>query len=210
VFGGIDIVGYFSCLDQGCTDEQWLALDANDTWVYDYGSNQWTKMERPSDESRLPVPRNTHALAYDPDTDRVLLFGGDDGLVSLDDTWIYDYNTNAWTKIETDVHPSARDYAQLVYDPETHRMVLFGGVYYARTEETLCEPETWTFDLVTLRWEKMAPPFTPSARAWHGMTFSESAKAVVLYGGGPLREEATDELWLYSVKKDRWWQVPKQ
>ena len=54
------------------------------------------------------------------------------------------------------------------------------------------------------------PPTSPAARAWHGMAYSDAARAVVLYGGGPLREEPTDELWLYSVKKDSWWQVPKQ
>ena len=135
-------------------------------------------MPRPADESQIPVPRNTHALAYDPDTDRVVLFGGDNGLVSLDDTWIYDYGANRWTRVETDVHPSARDYGQLAYDRDSRRMVLFGGLYWENSEEILCEPETWTFDLATLTWEKMAPPTSPTARAWHGMAYSDAARAV--------------------------------
>ncbi len=64
----------------------------------------WTNMS-PVEE---PSPRYVHDMAYDNESDRIILFGGWTGSV-VNDTWAYDFNTNAWTNMSPDTRPSARD-----------------------------------------------------------------------------------------------------
>jgi hypothetical protein len=73
----------------------------NDTWAYDFNSDTWTEMQ----PNTSPSARNFHAMAYDAQADRVILFGGsewDENMndKALGDTWAYDFNTNTWEELE--------------------------------------------------------------------------------------------------------------
>ena len=50
-----------------------------------------------------PSPRTETGMAYDAESDRVILFGG---VPQNDDTWAYDLNTNTWTLMEPAARPS--------------------------------------------------------------------------------------------------------
>jgi hypothetical protein len=41
-------------------------------------------------------------MAYDSESDRVILFGGCLGQTVWNETWAYDYNDNKWEKISGD------------------------------------------------------------------------------------------------------------
>ena len=59
----------------------------NDTWIYDPGTNIWTRLEL---TGNLPARREFHSSVYDPATGRVILFGGMDyGQRKFSDTWVY-------------------------------------------------------------------------------------------------------------------------
>jgi hypothetical protein len=69
----------------------------NDTWAYDFNTDTWTEMQ----PSTSPPVRNYHAMAYDTQADRVILFGGSDSRdKGIPDTWAYDFNTNTWQELE--------------------------------------------------------------------------------------------------------------
>jgi hypothetical protein len=42
------------------------------------------------------------------------------------------------------------------------------------------------------------------------MAYSAKANAVVMYGGGPSRDEATDETWLFRTAPAMWRQVERR
>jgi hypothetical protein len=67
----------------------------DETWVYDYQQNQWTKMAPTIVGGDLSA-RKDNAMAY-LGGDRVLMFGGypNGGAES----WIYDLSENTWTKL---------------------------------------------------------------------------------------------------------------
>jgi hypothetical protein len=75
-----------------------------------------------------PSVRNKQVMAYDAEHGVVVLFGGQtpSGPIA-NDTWIYHYPSNTWKQIETESSPSARYLAQIAYDPEARRTVVFGG-----------------------------------------------------------------------------------
>ena len=98
------------------------AKDNGETWAYDVAANKWTEMKPPSG----PTGRGAAELAYDAESDRVILFGGWNKVAGgLDDTWAYDYNTNTWTEMAKG--PAKHLGARLAYDAESDRIILFGG-----------------------------------------------------------------------------------
>ncbi len=60
-------------------------------------------------EGDVPPGRSDAGMAYDPDSGKVILFGGvDSDFNCLNDTWVYDRSTNSWTKYATAEAPNAR------------------------------------------------------------------------------------------------------
>src|SRR5262249_34918185 len=57
----------------------------NDTWEYD--GHYWTPITVPDPK---PSPRSFHAMAYDPVRKKVVLYGGQAGIVTPNDNLIYE------------------------------------------------------------------------------------------------------------------------
>ena len=113
-------------------------------WSYDFIANTWSELAPESG----PEPRWYHALAYDEDTDRFVVFGGmDDGDT---ETWAYDYDSNTWVELHPDGTPSKLSRMPMVYIPEMRRMVLFGGQLDSR--QYTYSDATWLYDLNSNAW----------------------------------------------------------
>jgi hypothetical protein len=66
-------------------------------------------------------------MAYDAALGQAVLFGGSNGGgTPLNDTWVWD-GTN-WTQADPANSPSGRVWADMAYDPQQSRVVLFGGL----------------------------------------------------------------------------------
>jgi N-acetylneuraminic acid mutarotase len=122
----------------------------NETWAYDYNSNTWTSMH----PENPPSVRVYTDMSYDVESDRIILFGGGTssfGQENIDssgsnETWIYDFNSDTWTNIDTKNNPSPRKKHVVCYDRESDNIVLFGGaVFTERGYIKSWDNETWTF-----------------------------------------------------------------
>jgi hypothetical protein len=162
------------------------------TWAYDVGLNQWTEMH-PSDK---PTGVVGHGMAYDSESDRVILYGGGgETNRDLDQTWAYDYNANTWTELASG--PNAREGIQMVYDSESDRIILFGGIEVRGDAFN----DTWSYDFNTDTWENLEPTDSPSARGWHNMIYDTESNRVILWEG----EMATDDnVWAYDYDTNTW------
>jgi N-acetylneuraminic acid mutarotase len=78
----------------------------NDTWAYDYHRNRWTELH----PRHAPSARMQPGMAFDPRTNRLVLFGGFLGLYDQPsgDTWIYDVASNRWRQAFPKESPSPR------------------------------------------------------------------------------------------------------
>jgi len=56
-----------------------------ETWIYDFSNSNWTEKKF----SIKPSSRADHVMASVHGTDNVVLFGGNNSIKNLDDTWIY-------------------------------------------------------------------------------------------------------------------------
>ena len=117
----------------------------SETWLYDVAANKWTQMKPASG----PTRRAAAELAYDAESDRVILFGGaNEVLWGLNDTWAYDYNTNTWTEMAKG--PARHLGARIAYDAESDRIILFGGYDMSR----FFYYDTWAYDFNSDTWTR--------------------------------------------------------
>ncbi len=109
--------------------------DANDVWLLTgangFGTPAWTQL---SPNGMPPSPRDGHSAVYDVTTNRMIIFGGDNGCAPFfNDVWVLSNanglgGTPAWTQLAvTGTPPSPRKAQSAVYDPNTNRMIIFGG-----------------------------------------------------------------------------------
>jgi hypothetical protein len=133
-----------------------------------------------------PSARYQHALAFDSNRQRTVLFGGNNGSVNLNDTWEWD-GIN-WTQKTPTTSPSARSYHALVYDAARQRVVLFGG-----NNGSVNLNDTWEWD--GTNWILKSPTSSPSIRSGHAMTYDTIRQRVVLFGGSADNFVPNNETW---------------
>lgn len=133
-----------------------------------------------------PSPRDHHAMVYDSDRKRYVLFGGSDADPSgrsefFGDTW--EWFDNSWHRVAT-TGPSKRCHFAMAYDPVHKKTVLVGG-YGPRGGDG----NTWTWDGAT--W-KVAANGAPADRSSPRMAWSNDYKQVLLFGGESHGETPSD------------------
>ena len=158
-----------------------------DTWEWD--GRFWIQV---ADSG--PAPRGRHAMAYDENRGRIVLFGGEgEGLVrTLGDTWEWD--GEFWIQV-SDTGPSGRSLTAMASDTVRKRIVLFGG----QGEDGGDIGDTWEWD--GNQWTQQ-DVVGPTARSAHAMAFDPQRGRTVLFGG---LIGARPETWEWDGSK--WLQV---
>src|SRR5437867_10177220 len=133
-------------------------------------------------------------MAYDSQSDRIILFGGWTGTQQSNDTWAYDFKTNTWTDLAPVVGPRVRAYHAMAYDSQSDRVILFGG--YGASNDT------WAYDFNANTWTDMAPATSPPGRDSPAMAYDSSADRAILFGGagGIL----FNDTWTYDLGTNTW------
>ena len=167
----------------------------NETWTYDYNTNTWTKME----PEVSPPGRNYHAMAYDDESDRVILWGGDGPVpVDVSSVWAYDYNTDTWEELESSGAPSPIAYGAMVYTTAADRIILYAGL------------EFWSFDYNTNTWTQLSDSPLPGELSYHAMVYSGEADRVILFGGGLDDYSFGAKTWVYDLNTNTWTDVSRR
>lgn len=122
-----------------------------------------------------PPARRYATMAYNPATQRCVLFGGSgtSGTI-LNDTWVWD--GSSWTDFTPPTSPSPRFCSSFAYDPNSQRMILFGGWdtgnYYG---------DTWAWDGTS--WTQLTPSNPPPPRCGMAFACDEQRQVLVGFGG---------------------------
>lgn len=124
--------------------------------------------------------RAMHSVAADSIGDRMIFFGGSDGLGALDDLWVLDLGvTPAWRRWSVLSGPAARYGHTAICDPVTRRMIVFGG-----TNGTIRFEDVWTLNLTGApHWQQLTLSGGPGARAFASAIYDAANRRMVVYGG---------------------------
>jgi hypothetical protein len=131
-----------------------------------------------------PPARSLHAFAYDPVTDRFVLFGGAAN-APLDDTWLMTLEGDqaTWTKLEPAVSPSKRYGFFAGFDAERGRLLLYSGAQGFASINAA--EDTWALDMRVdpPAWEKLAEGPVPAGRRNGAVTFDPTGPRLFVFGG---------------------------
>jgi galactose oxidase-like protein len=172
--GGVILIGGSS---------QSLAPVDGSIWLWD-GSN-WTLI---APTTPGPAPRESASFCYDPVRGVHVLFGGrtaNTPLTYMDDTWELDTSTMSWTQVMTAQRPFKRNGAASVFDPESQRVMIYGGAVGGVVGGPYSFDETWLFDGVN--WiEVQSPTGNAKSRQGSALAVYPPTGEVFLFGGTPV------------------------
>ncbi len=180
----------------------------NDVWVLTYangngGKSEWIQLN-PS--GGAPAPRLGHSAVFDPNTDTMIAFGGDNCFgTNFADVWILsDANgvtgTTTWKQLSpAGTPPSARVNQTAVYDPSSNRMIVFAGY----TGSTIFN-DVWVLSNAngsggTARWTKLSPSGTlPVGRTQPSAVYDAINNRMIVFGGSATGSGLLGDLWVLS------------
>ncbi len=165
--------------------------------------------------------RSNMALVFHASVGSMVAQGGDgSGCVGgyCNDTWTWDYTSNAWTSMANLTTPAdltGRRNAATAYDEARQQMVLFGGEMGTPSDAGLVNSnlrETWVLASAgesVWVWTKKASTTLPPARNNARMVYDSKRQRVLLFGGwgsdpvnytdgGVLRDGPMNDLWVWD------------
>lgn len=145
-----------------------------------------------------PAPRFDHVLVYDPQGDRLVLFGGRGG-GTFGDTWIYEIAGGQWVEIEA-AGPSARFGMAAAYNPAAHRILIFGGQAGANTFFN----DVWGFDLATSTWSQVATSSGPPPARYGTSAIIDEARNRLIISHGFTTSGRFDDTWALDLANLTW------
>jgi hypothetical protein len=152
-------------------------LAPNDVWALTLADPpNWVHL---TPSGAAPSARNWHSAIYDPVRDRLLIFGGVDG-VYLNDVWMLSLaGTLTWTQLfPTGAPPSARIGHVAIYDPVRDRMLVHGG-----TDGTYFN-DVWEMTLnETPEWTLLTPTGIPPSGRITSAIYDPLRDRMVVFGG---------------------------
>jgi len=167
----------------------------NETWAYDFNTNTWAKL----DPVARPPPRFHSAMAYDSQSDRMILIGYTASGSSDDTTWAYDFNANNWTNMDPPAKPRSRYDSTMAYDSESDRAILFGG---RDTPSSAFLNDTWGYDFNSNSWTYLDTK--PPSRSYFAMAYDSESARSVLFGGVSGGGLTLNDTWAYDSAANGW------
>jgi len=142
-----------------------------------------------------------HSAIYDSEHGTMVVFGGFDGTNERDETWLTSIDDPLrWSVLSpAGTRPTARFNHSAVYDAQTHRMIVFGGVAQGSVTN-----ETWTLSLDgSPAWsQSTAPGITP--RRGHAAALDSLRNRMVVFGGRDAGSLLLNDVWSLSLTDMAW------
>lgn len=171
--------GYFSSPDPG----------ANAAKTWQFRGLRWGEVTAPVS----PTARANALQAFDANTGRTILFGGDAVAaptpVQLNDTWAFDGST--WAPVASPNRPPARYDADLAYDPVRKAVLLHGGNATLASLAPLAD--TWVLE--PGGWRELNDP-GPTPALESTLVRNDSGTQWLRFGGKSQGGQVLAETWL--------------
>ncbi len=168
----------------------------NDTWVLSHanglgGTPAWTQL---SPTGGPPETRCQHTAVYDTTNNRMIIFGGNNGL--LNDVWVLSNangqgETPVWTQLNPSPDPvyglpTTRSQHTAVYDATNNLMTIFGGY----GDNTTILNDVWVLSYAnglggTPTWKKLSPTGSGDStmREGHSAVYDAANNRMTIFGG---------------------------
>lgn len=155
-----------------------------------------------------PINRSRSAVAYDASANRVVLFGGLNGLEFRNDTWAYNPSSATWANVTQGAAPHARLDSAMAYDARAGQTILFGGAWWVWDPgggilQSTWYSDTWAFNGSSDTWTPLHPGQSPSPRNAASMVYDTVDERMILFGGYNGASWFNDT-WAYDYSNGTW------
>jgi len=169
---------------------------AGDVWALSLaGTPQWVPM---TPGGGTIHDRGAHSAIYDPVRDRMLVYGGFDGVNVYDDLWSLTLaGTIEWQLLATVGGPGTLDSHRATYEPANDAMILFGG----SPTIGIVTNDVWSLHLAaapTPTWTKLSPLGTPPPAGAYAMAFDAVRQRALVFA------PAADSVWALDLSGEAW------
>ncbi len=156
-----------------------------------------------------PSTRCCAAIAFDPNSNSTLLFGGNHPVMEgvqyaeAGDTW--KLQNGQWTPLSPVTSPPVRSGASMVYDAANNNLVLFGG-----TTGSSDLNDTWIWDGSNWTLANDGTSNSPPGRRFdsQGMAYDTNMPAVVMFGGIDYTNAVFfNDTWVWNGTTKTWTQM---
>ncbi|MCH8197948.1 MAG: hypothetical protein IH904_07690 [Proteobacteria bacterium] len=171
---------------------------ANDVWVLSNasgagGTPTWTQL---SPTGGPPALRFAHSQVYDPDSNKLIVFGGSNCFTSpsFGDVWVLSNanglgGTPVWTQLFPSPSTPNRSGHSTVYDAVNNSMIVYGGDNSLPAQGGPLDDEVWVLSDAdnsggSPAWTQLFPSGTPpAARVGHSAVYDAAANKMIVFGG---------------------------
>ena len=171
-------------------------LPRSDVWALSLsGTPAWSEL---SPAGNPPPGRLWHTAIYDPERDRMVVFGGNDFSHHHADAWALSLAGElSWSELTGEENPPSGRYGHTaIYDPARQRMVVFGGY-----DGNLCN-DVWALSLAeSPSWSDLTPNLP--VRLSHTAVYDPARNRMVVFGG--LGNGYGNDVWALSLAESPAW-----
>jgi len=185
-----------------CANDVWALTDANGNG----GTPAWIQL---STAGTAPAPRTSQGGVYDPNTNSLILYGGQDCFSTLfSDVWVLSNangigGTPTWTQLSpSGSAPGAREIGQsMVYDSAHNTLIIFGGGNGGGSGRT---NDTWILSNAngtggTPAWTQLSPTGTlPPARGANSAIYDPASNRMTIFGGNDASGNLFGDAWVLT------------
>lgn len=190
----------------GGDDRNWVGY-YNDVWSFDLNEKTWSLIE-PAGQPPNPRTWCATAAAYDPNADRLIVFGGWYGGTYYNDVWELDLTlgSEVWQElIPAGTSPDPRQTSAIV-DPVNNRYIIFGG----RDQSYSARNDLWEIDLDSLVWHQLTPSGSPPPiRYAHTAIYDPVSHRMIVFAGVAPYSSSYNDVWALDLTSgsENWQQL---
>lgn len=166
-----------------------------DVWVLSLFPLTWHRVQAPA-----PPPRYGSVSIYLPFGDRLAIFGGFSRDGQANDIQVFNFVPQTWQGLlAVTFTPTPRSFHAGGYDPVKYRLIIYGGQTFT------FQDDLWAFSFATSTWDSLSPPAPRPAGRYLTSAVTTRDNQILLFGGrtsGTL----TNDVWQYSIARNRWTQ----
>ena len=159
-----------------------------DLWAYDLAADAWRRVEPAA--GTAPVARFGHEAAWIPGRGLVI-FGGQAGSTFFGDTWLFDPDAGAWTRLPDEGDAPVPRYGSCSAVSPDGRLWISHGF----TENGTRFDDTRAYDFDLERWANETPSDALPVRRCLHVCWWTAAGRLALYGGQTNGDPALGDLW---------------
>lgn len=169
-------------------------------------AQKWVDVIPPS-----PGPRESHSAVFDPQSDSMVIFGGDTSSGTCgsrsNDVWVLKDATgpvslSSWVQLPpAGTPPNPRLFHTAVFDQSSNRMTVFGG---ALGFSSPCVNDVWVLDHAngqgaTPTWVQLSPSGTaPAPRGLHSAIYDAANNRMTIFAGQDCFSTLFNDVWVLS------------